>query len=141
MNKYYTFRIINMERELISKEICMTKDIGLNGNLFGGIMLSCIDKAGAVFACEMCECDSLVTLTMDKVIFNQPVKVGHILYFYGTLEKFGNTSISIKIEVFRKDYNVDMVQVCGTSMVFVQIDSEGNSSEIISNAKTEYLKK
>lgn len=128
-----------MMRELISKEICMLKDIGLNGNLFGGIMLSYIDKAGAVFSCEMCESDSLVTLTMDKVIFNRPVKVGDILYFYGTLIRFGNSSIEIKIEVFRKDYNTEMIQVCGTNMVFVQIDENGCSKKIESRAKTEYL--
>lgn len=71
-----------MFRELISKEICMTKDIGLHGNLFGGIMLSHIDKTGAIYACEQSASDMLVTLSMDKVLFRKPIKVGDVLYFY-----------------------------------------------------------
>jgi acyl-CoA thioesterase YciA len=125
-----------MFRELISKEICMTKDLGLHGNLFGGIMLSYIDKAGAIYACEQCTSDSLVTLSMDKVLFRKPVKVGDVLYFYGEVTKFGNSSIKIKVEVFRKNISiVDLELVCETSIVFVQIDKDGNSCVIESPNK------
>lgn len=130
-----------MFRELISKEICMTKDLGLHGNLFGGIMLSYIDKAGAIYACEQCSSDMLVTLSMDKVLFRKPVKVGDVLYFYGEVIKFGNSSISIKVEVFRKNIGnekSDLEVVCETNIVFVKIDENGKSSEINSPNKEVY---
>ena len=129
-----------MFRELISKEICMTKDIGLHGNLFGGIMLSHIDKTGAIYACEQSVTDMLVTLSMDKVLFRKPIKVGDVLYFYGDVLKFGNSSISIKIEVMRKNIisDKDLELVCETNIVFVKIDKDGKSCEIVSPNKDKF---
>ena len=126
-----------MFRELISKEICMTKDLGLHGNLFGGIMLSYIDKVGAIYACEQCVSDMLVTLSMDKVLFRKPIKVGDVLYFYGEVLKFGNSSISIKIDVFRKNItnHTDLELACSTNIVFVKVDDNGKSCKIESPNK------
>ena len=36
--------------KLISSHVCMTKDVGFHGNLFGGLMLSWLDEAGATLA-------------------------------------------------------------------------------------------
>ena len=39
--------------ELISTRICMSKDVGVHGNLFGGIMLSWIDEAAGAEALKI----------------------------------------------------------------------------------------
>lgn len=38
--------------QLITKEIVMTRDIGIHGNLFGGILMSWVDEAAGAFATE-----------------------------------------------------------------------------------------
>ena len=38
---------IKTPMKLITKKICMTKDIGIHGNVFGGILMSWIDEAAA----------------------------------------------------------------------------------------------
>ena len=36
-----------ISKQLIQKKVCMTKDIGVNNNLFGGYLLQWIDEAAA----------------------------------------------------------------------------------------------
>jgi acyl-CoA thioesterase YciA len=130
-----------MVQELISKHICMSKDIGIQGNLFGGIMLSWLDAAGAIYASELCEDTHVVTVHMDNVTFKKPVKQGNIIYIYGRLEKFGKTSVTINLNAVRKNIDTDKeCLVCETKMVFVSIDSESSPREIQSSRKKEYLK-
>jgi acyl-CoA thioesterase YciA len=47
--------------QLISKKIVMTKDIGIHGNPFGGILMAWLDEAGASLATEFCRTPYLVT--------------------------------------------------------------------------------
>ena len=55
--------------KLISSHVCMTKDVGFHGNLFGGLMLSWLDEAGATLAAEICESPRMVTKKITEVIF------------------------------------------------------------------------
>ena len=41
--------------ELITREICLRQDLGIHGNLFGGTMMSWLDKAGAIYATQLCQ--------------------------------------------------------------------------------------
>ena len=43
------------EPQLISTHICKTKDVGNHGNLFGGVMLSWLDEAGAALAAQIAD--------------------------------------------------------------------------------------
>jgi len=112
--------------ELITTKVCMTKDIGVHGNLFGGIMLSWLDEAGASYACQLAHSTKMVTRSMSEVEFCRPVKVGHIVKIYGELIQTNRTSIKIKLEA--KMYNPHTQRqkiVTSTDIVFVRIDDDG----------------
>lgn len=47
--------------ELITRELILKGDLGIHGNLFGGKMMSFLDKAGAIMATSLCESNSMVT--------------------------------------------------------------------------------
>ena len=114
--------------DLITTKVCMAKDIGVHGNLFGGIMLAWLDEAGAAYACEKAHSTHMVTRCIDKVEFTRPVKVGRIVKIYGTVLKTGKTSLKIRLEA--KSYNPHsgiLKDVCNTDMVFVRIDDDGDS--------------
>ena len=113
------------EMELITTKICMTLDLGVNANLFGGNMMSFLDESGAAFVYQFCETTNIVTKKVEEVIFQNPVKVGNLIKIYGSVDKVGNTSITINLEA--RKYNVQTSQeklVCSTKMVFVHIDEE-----------------
>ena len=117
----------------------MTKDIGIHNNLFGGILLSWLDTAGAIYASELCENTHVVTAYIADVSFNEPTKQGDIIYIYGDVIKFGNSSVTIKLKAVRKNvYNTNEDTVCETQMVFVQIDDNNKPSIITSKRKKEF---
>jgi len=116
---------------LISTKVCKTSDIGVNDNLFGGIMLSWLDETGSILSCNTCNSQRMVTIMMDKVIFKKPVKVGDQIRIYGKVNKIGKTSISISLEARRYDFdNSKEILVCSTDMVFVKIGENGQSTDI-----------
>ena len=75
------------------QRLCMGKDIGIHGNLFGGIMLAWIDEAAASYAAQICHTPNMVTLKVEEVIFKKPVKIGHQIRIYGEVTKMGRTSV------------------------------------------------
>jgi len=118
--------------KLITANICKTSDIGINNNLFGGVMLSWLDEAGAIMACSLCNTPTMVTVKFDEVLFKEPVKVGDHIKMYGKIASIGNTSISLYIEARRKSFKNDVAEsiVCSTNIVFVRIGKNGYSKAI-----------
>ena len=116
---------------LITRKICMSKDIGIHGNLFGGILMAWIDEAAASFATEYCFTPNLVTLRVGEMIFKKPVKAGNHLRIYGAVKKLGNTSITLEIDVNKYNlYSGEETTVCTTSITFVRIDDDGTPTPI-----------
>jgi acyl-CoA thioesterase YciA len=120
-----------MEMKLINKKICMAKDIGIHGNLFGGILMAWIDEAAAAYATEYCCTPNMVTLKVGELLFKKPVKAGNHLRIYGSVSHMGKTSITLDVEA--RKYNVysgEELVVCITSITFVRIDDDGSPTPI-----------
>ena len=113
--------------KLISTKICKTSDIGVNDNLFGGILLSWLDEAGGIMAANVCCDHNVITLKMDVVLFKLPVKVKEQIRIYGKIDRMGTTSVSLYLEARRANLLEETEEVvCSTKMVFVRIDDKGN---------------
>lgn len=117
--------------KLINKKICMGKDIGIHGNMFGGILMAWIDEAAAAFATEYCCTPNMVTLRVGELIFKKPIKSGNHIRIYGDVTHMGKTSIKLNIEVRKYNlYSGEDTVVCVTSITFVRIDDDGNPTPI-----------
>ena len=111
---------------LVSTHICKTRDVGNHGNLFGGVMLSWLDEAGAVVAAEFAETGKIVTKHISALDFKSAVRPGQLIKMYGRIDKVGKTSLTIEIEARRHSvYNGTQRLVCKCDMVFVRIDGDG----------------
>jgi len=125
--------------ELITTYICKKGDIGVHDNMFGGTILSLIDDAAASYVSQICDTQKIVTLKIDELVFKRAVKVGSILKIYGQVVKFGNTSVTIDIDVRKHNvYTGDQETVTHTKMVFVRIDDDGNPRPIHQHVKDRY---
>jgi acyl-CoA thioesterase YciA len=130
--------------ELISTKVCKTSDIGINDNLFGGVMLSWLDESGFLLATDKACNKNMVTLKIEEVLFKLPVKVNDHIKIYGEVANIGNSSMTIKLEakvknfmylVFKDSKDEDLlprafekeILVCSTTAVFVQIGIDGHS--------------
>jgi acyl-CoA thioesterase YciA len=109
----------------------MSRDIGIHGNLFGGILMAWIDESAAAFATEYCHTPNMVTLRVGELIFKKPVKSGNHLRIYGEVVRLGTTSITLSIEVRKFSlYSGDETVVCITNVAFVRIDDDGSPTPI-----------
>jgi acyl-CoA thioesterase YciA len=128
--------------ELITRELCLRKDLGIHGNLFGGVMMSWLDKAGAIMATSLCESSSMVTGEMEGIKFLKKVRENTQVNVYGEAVSVGKTSIVIALEA--RKYNVHTgveKTVCKTNAVFVRIDrQDGEKRPLGSGAKAKIEK-
>lgn len=117
----------------------MTKDIGVHGNLFGGIMMSWIDEAASVMVCQVCHSPNMVTVKVEELIFKKKVRVGFLIKIYGEVIKIGRTSITLRIEARKKSvYSGEEVIVLSTNITFVRIDEAGDPTPIPSTVREKY---
>lgn len=103
--------------------VLLPKDTNANGTIFGGIILSHIDLAGAVQAKKHTK-QRIVTVAMKEVIFKQPVLVGEVVSFYTSTTRIGKTSItvSVDVEVYRDEQEIKVTEA---ELTFVAVNKEG----------------
>jgi len=104
----------------------MPRDTNALGTIFGGLILSYIDQAGAVEALRHSE-ERLVTAAVHEVKFIAPVFVGDLVSFYAEVTKMGDTSITVcvTVEARRALAPHDTVRVTQAEVVYVAIDDAG----------------
>jgi acyl-CoA thioesterase YciA len=128
-----------LEMNLITTRICMTKDIGIHGNLFGGNMLSWLDEAGAALAAQACDTPSVVTMKLEEVVFERPVRVGQLIKIYGCVDYIGITSIRLLIEARKHNVRTGIQKiVCTTHITFVCVDDEGDPLPLSERVKERF---
>ena len=104
--------------------ILMPKDTNALGTIFGGIILSYIDQAGAVEGHRHVPLPGrLVTVAMREVIFHSPVFIGDLVSFYTETLRVGRTSVSLNVtlQVERSSGN-GRVKVTEAEVVYVRVD-------------------
>ena len=118
-------------REPAIRVLMMPRDTNAWGTIFGGIILSYIDQAGAVGAAAH-GCRRVVTVAMDLVEFHEPVYVGDLVSLYADVIRVGRTSISIQVtvEARRQRGGEDPVLVTEAKVTYVNVDEEGRPQSI-----------
>lgn len=114
------------EPYLAIRVVMMPRDTNPLGSIFGGVILSYIDTAGAIGARrEVAKTGGalpfVVTVAMNRVEFHRPVLVGDVVSFWTTLVKMGRTSITMHVAV-ESERGAEMLQVTEAEVVYVGID-------------------
>jgi acyl-CoA thioesterase YciA len=107
--------------------VMMPRDTNPSGTIFGGVLLSYIDQAGAISARrELSRCGgnpkaAFVTVALNRVEFKLPVMVGDVVKFQTTCVKTGRTSMTMKIDVIA-ERGAQEFHVTEAEGVYVAID-------------------
>jgi acyl-CoA thioesterase YciA len=119
------------DHELVLKVIPMPGDSNANGDIFGGWVMAQVDLAGSVIPARIAK-GRIATVAVNQFIFKQPVKIGDLLSFYAEVERVGNTSITVKVEVFaqRMRQPDQTIKVTEANLTYVAIDMEGKPRPI-----------
>ncbi len=113
-------------RYLAIKVVMMPRDTNQYGTIFGGVLLSHIDMAGAVGAHHEVRRAGwpdrpLVSVAMKSVEFHQPVFVGDTVSFWTTLVRVGRTSITMHVDV-QTERGSQLVRLTEAEVTYVAID-------------------
>jgi acyl-CoA thioesterase YciA len=105
--------------------LMMPRDTNGHGTIFGGVILSYIDQAGAIEARRQ-GLQFMVTVSMDKVVFHEPVFVGDLVSFWTETLRIGNTSITTKVvvEAIRAGDPSQRVTVTEAQVVYVNLGKD-----------------
>lgn len=89
-------------REL-TMSVLMTPDMAnFSGNVHGGVLLKLLDQVA--YACASRYAGRyVVTLSVDQVLFKQPIHVGELVTFYASVNHVGRTSMEVGIKVVAED--------------------------------------
>lgn len=101
-------------------------DVNVNGDIFGGWVMSQMDIAAGIVARERAK-GRVATVAVDAMQFIRPVRVGDVLSVYATVERVGRTSMGIHIEAWalRHLAGFEEEKVTEGTFTFVAIDEEG----------------
>jgi len=81
--------------------IAMPADANPNGDIFGGWLLAQMDLAGGSLAAQRAR-GRCATVAVDGMVFHEPVFVGDEVSCYGELVRTGRSSMTVRIEAWRR---------------------------------------
>jgi acyl-CoA hydrolase len=70
-----------------------------HNTMFGGSVLYLMDEIAFMTATRFCR-KPIVTVSSDKVDFNQPIPAGTLVELTGTVVRVGRTSLDVRVDVF-----------------------------------------
>lgn len=109
-----------------SSEIILPGDLNNLGHLFGGRMVSLIDKVAAIAALKHVR-DVVVTLSIDSLTFRQPVKGGAIVTLKSCVNRVFNHSLEVGVVAETLNPGaLDSQRVCTAYLTFVALDTAGH---------------
>jgi acyl-CoA hydrolase len=106
-------------------EIVLPEDTNPRGSIFGGRVLSLIDKCAAVVAMRHAR-GEVVTVSVDSVAFLNQVRVGDVLLLCGRINAAFGSSMEVEVEVHSEKPHSGERRLTTTAFVtMVAVDDTG----------------
>ncbi|PPE66782.1 acyl-CoA thioesterase [Caldimonas caldifontis] len=115
----------------LSMTVLMTPDMAnFSGNVHGGTILKLLDQVA--YACASRYAGRyVVTLSVDQVMFRQPIHVGELVTFLASVNHTGNSSMEIGIKVVTENIRTQVVRHANSCFfTMVAVDDEGRPTPV-----------
>ncbi len=115
----------------LSMTVLMTPDMAnFSGNVHGGIILKLLDQVA--FACASRYAGRyVVTLSVDQVMFRQPVHVGELVTFLASVNYTGKSSMEVGIMVVTENIRTQVVRHANSCyFTMVALDDAGKPATV-----------
>lgn len=107
-------------------QIMTSLDVNLLGTVHGGVVMRLVDSvAGA--AAGRHSGGPAVTVSMDEMVFLDPVRVGDLVHAHAQVNWAGRTSMEVGVRVTAERWNetAPAMHVASAYLVFVAVDDDG----------------
>jgi acyl-CoA hydrolase len=85
-------------RSIVMAEIMSPDKANFSGHVHGGYIMQLLDRVA--YACASRYASKyMVTLSVDQILFKEPVYVGELVTFYASVNYVGNSSLEVGIRV------------------------------------------
>ncbi|MCF3592930.1 acyl-CoA thioesterase [Rhodobacteraceae bacterium LMO-12] len=116
--------------DLMLRTQAMPADVNVNGDIFGGWVLSQMDTASGIVASERAQ-GRVATVALDAMKFIRPVQVGDVLCVYARVQRVGRSSIGIATEAWAlRHLKGHREKVTEAVFTFVAIDENGQPRQV-----------
>ncbi len=113
-----------------SSQLMMPQDANNMGNVFGGVVLSMMDKVAAIAALRHCRMP-VVTASIDRVDFREPIHLGDLLVMKASVTYVGRTSLEVGVRVEAEDLLTGKRRHTNSCyLTYVAVDRVGHPVEI-----------
>lgn len=119
-------------RESISEysELALPNDANGLGNVLGGKVMHLVDLAGAMAAMRHAR-RPVVTLSVDQLLFLQPVRVGELIVLRSSVNRVFRTSMEVGVKVTtEKLMTGERRHTCSAYLTFVALDENHKPTPI-----------
>jgi acyl-CoA hydrolase len=100
-------------------------DANVAGNVHGGVVMRLVDTAAALAAIRHAS-GLCVTVSIDEMVFLEPVHIGDVLTLKASVNDVGTTSLECGVRVEAEDpVSGKKVHAASAYLVFVAIDDAG----------------
>ena len=100
------------------------------GNVHGGVLMRICDEAGALAAVKHAG-NSCVTVAVDRMTFDAPVRIGNVVSFEARVTWVGRTSIETQIVVTSENVRTGEKSHTNTAhFVYVALDDDGKATSV-----------
>lgn len=113
-----------------TSELMLPQNANLLGHVFGGVMLSMMDKTAAIAASRHSR-TACVTASIDRVDFREPIHVGDLVVMKASVNYAGRTSMVVGVRVEAEDLISGRRRHTNSCyLTFVAIDRNGRPVEV-----------
>jgi acyl-CoA hydrolase len=118
------------ESETVMSELMMPNHANIMGNVFGGVILSLVDRIAAVCAIRHSK-KQCVTVSVDKVDFKEPIHVGELITGFARVNYAGKTSMEVGVKIIAEHLITGEKRHTNSCYVtYVALDDNGRPSGV-----------
>ena len=119
------------DRRILTMTVLMSPDMAnFSGKVHGGALLNLLDRVA--FSCaSRYSRRYAVTLSVDQVVFREPIRVGELVSFRASVNHTGRTSMEVGIRVEAEDIQSGAVRHTNSCyFTMVALDEAGRPAEV-----------
>ena len=101
-----------------------------HSSVFGGVIMSMVDRCAALSAIRHCG-GQATTLSIDRVLFKEPIRIGELVEVRARVVHVGRTSMSITADVFAEEIATGTRRHTNECwLTFVHLDEHGRPASV-----------
>jgi acyl-CoA hydrolase len=112
-----------------TSQLMMPQHANVLGHVFGGVILGMMDTTAAIAAFRHAR-TAVVTVSIDRVDFHEPIHIGDLVVMFGSINYVGRSSMEVGVRVEAEDLLTGHRRHTNSGyLTFVAVDRNGRPIE------------